>query len=148
MRKKVVKKQKIELEGKPGKALRALMNAVERGDIAEDAVIRPLRPPKRKHPLANAWTPERIETTVREELVAHSLGELLAKARQSKGVSAIQQARKLGVSRSQVYQSESPDANLELVSLLRHAEALGYRVEVVLKPEQSSGKDKTLVAVL
>jgi DNA-binding phage protein len=147
MRKKVVKK-KIELEGKPGKALQALMNAVERGDIAEDAVIRPLRPPKRKHSFANTWTPERIEATLREELVAHSLGELLAKARRSKGISAIHQARKLGVSRSQVYQSESPDANLELASLLRHAEALGYRVEVVLKPEQPSSKDKTLVAVL
>jgi transcriptional regulator with XRE-family HTH domain len=78
--------------------------------------------------------------------VAHSLGELLAKARRKKGVSAAHHAKTLGVTRSQVYQNELPSANLELASLLRHAEALGYDVEVVLRPKQ--GKSEQLVAVL
>ncbi len=150
-KKEAVKKRKqttLELDGKPGKALQALLDAVAKGDLAEDAMIVPLRSSKRRRAVTNAWTPERIEATVREELVAHSLGELLAKARRVRGVSASNQAKALGVSRSQIYQSELPTANLELASLLRHAEALGYNVEVVLNPKQPSQKDERLVAVL
>jgi DNA-binding phage protein len=142
------KKTRLKLEGKPGKALEALFQAVEKGDIAHDAIIMPLQKPK-SSPKKSLWTAQRIKEAVQEELVAYSLGELLEKARRAKGISAARQAKELGVSRSQIYQSELPGANLELATLLRHADVLGYKVEVVLKPkEKSKGKGERLVAVL
>ncbi len=142
------KKSRLKLEGKPGKALKALFQAIETGEITEDAVITPLQKTK-AHSKKPSWTPQRIKDTVQEELVAYSLGELLEKARRARGISAANQAKELGVTRSQIYQSELPSANLELSTLLRHAEVLGYEVEVVLKPKgKSKGKSERLVAVL
>jgi DNA-binding phage protein len=141
---KKAKASRLKLDGKPGKALEALFQALEKGELAEDAAI-----PSKKPNQQSFWTPERIQSTIQHEVVAHSLGELLEKARRAKGISAANHAKNLGVTRSQIYQSELPDANLELATLLRHADALGYEVEVVLNPKgKSKGKRERLVAVL
>jgi ribosome-binding protein aMBF1 (putative translation factor) len=137
----------LKLEGQPGPALQTLLDKVAKGEIAEDAIITPKVKPSKAKPKGRAsWTPERIKQKVAEELLTYSLGELLEQARLAKGVSAAQHATRLRVTRSQIYQNERPDANLELATLLRHAEALGYSVEVVLTSKR--GDAGRLVAVL
>ncbi len=55
-------------------------------------------------------------------------------ARQDLGLSQADLAERLGVSRQQISQIESPDCNLTLETLRKVAEALGKRVSVELKP--------------
>jgi ribosome-binding protein aMBF1 (putative translation factor) len=141
------KPQRLKVEGETGPNLQALLKAVEQGEIAEDAIITPPTPVQDTS--KSPWTTERIQQTVQHEVIAHSLGELIEKARRAKGISVIEQAKALKVSRSQVYQLELPTANLEFSTLLRYAHALGYKVEVALIPEDASdGAGERLVAAL
>lgn len=141
------KSYKLKLEGEAGPNLRALLEAVEQGEIAEDAIISPQTPVEDTS--QSPWTTERIQQTVQHEVIAHSLGELIEKARRAKGISVIEQAKALKVSRSQVYQAELPTANLELSTLLRYAHALGYKVEVALvATDESDDPSERLVASL
>ena len=55
-------------------------------------------------------------------------------ARQDLGLSQADLAERLGVSRQQISQIESPDCNLTLETLQKVAEALGRRVSVQLEP--------------
>lgn len=55
-------------------------------------------------------------------------------ARQSLGLSQAELAKRVGVTRQQISQLESPDANLTLETLEKLAVGLGLQVDVALRP--------------
>ncbi len=81
-----------------------------------------------------------LETLVQGAVIAHSVGDLLAKARRSKGLTLSHVGKRLGLSKGRIGQLEQPEANLEIQTLVRQADVLGFNVVVTLKPK-GKGKD-------
>lgn len=82
---------------------------------------------------------EELEAMIDAGVLARTVGELLEQARNSRGVGVRELARRLGVDHARVHQLEDAgrgrSENVELRSLTRQAEALEYRVRIVLEPK-------------
>jgi ribosome-binding protein aMBF1 (putative translation factor) len=97
----------------------------------ETGMIKPGRQAKR---LVERSAPEMIRGALEREMVACSVGEALAQARREREMSLAEVGERLEVSRGRVAQLERPEANLEVATLVRVADALEYDVEVTLRP--------------
>jgi DNA-binding XRE family transcriptional regulator len=83
------------------------------------------------------WTPEQIEAVVQDMFLAQSVSELLEEARKQSGLTMNDVAEKMSVSRGRINQLEHPDANLEVATVTRMAQAMGYKVTIMLEPESA-----------
>lgn len=91
------------------------------------------------------WTPAQIEAAVQEMVAAKSVGELLAEARKQSSMTMTEVAEKMHVTKGRVNQLEHPEANLEVATVARMAQAMGYKMTIMLEPETS---DKKLLQVV
>lgn len=78
---------------------------------------------------------EDLEAIVEEGYLAQTVGELLEKARQTRGLGKRELARRLETSHGRVSKLEGSE-NVELKSLLAVAGKLGYDVSISLIPKE------------
>jgi hypothetical protein len=70
-----------------------------------------------------------------DAVVANSVGEMLARARKESGQTLRDVGTAAGVSHGRVRELER-SSNLEVATLTRMAEAMGYEVKIILEPRQ------------
>jgi len=85
---------------------------------------------------AEGYTPKQIADELSDAIVASTIGTLLARARAQAGLSLREAGTQAGVTRGRIQQLESSE-NIELATLVRVADALGYDVQITLVPERS-----------
>jgi ribosome-binding protein aMBF1 (putative translation factor) len=82
---------------------------------------------------------------VEEELAAINVAQDLVALRESRGLSQVQLADRLGVTQSAIAQLESAQPrNVELRTLVRVATALGARVDVSIRPRRQAERNARL----
>jgi DNA-binding XRE family transcriptional regulator len=86
--------------------------------------------------LSEALPLETVVARVNEELMLHSLGEVLRLARQARGMTLRDLAQKLEVKHPRIVQLEQAETAIELQTLTRHAEALGYEIRLEFVPRE------------
>ena len=94
---------------------------------------------------ANRWLDGLIhrspafQAQVEEELAAINVAQDLVALRESRGLSQVQLADRLGITQSAIAQLESAQPkNVELRTLVRVAAALGARVDVSIRPRRQT----------
>ena len=94
---------------------------------------------------ADAWLDRlvhhspKFQAKVDEELAAINVAQDLVALREARGLSQCQLAEQLGVTQSAIAQLESAEPrNLELLTLVRAATALGGRVDLSIRPRPRS----------
>src|SRR5712692_2158349 len=92
---------------------------------------------------ADAWLDGLIQQSpafqaqVEEELAAINVAQDLVALRESRGLSQVQLAARLGITQSAIAQLESAQPkNVELRTLVRVAAALGAHVDVSIRPRR------------
>lgn len=76
-----------------------------------------------------AYTPEEFE----EIIINGTVGDLISRAREESRRTLEEVGRRAGVSRARVQQIER-SSNIEVATLVRLAAAMGYRVDISLRP--------------
>lgn len=89
--------------------------------------------------LTEEWTIAQVKDTLADAALERSVSDLLSRARHESSLTLAEVGERLGVSRARASQLEHPDANLELKTLMRLADALGYDVVLALKPRTGTG---------
>ena len=96
---------------------------------------------------ANAWLDRVVrqssafEAKVAEELAAINIVQELVVLREARGLSQVQLAGRIGVTRSAIAQLESAQpGNIELRTLVRVAAALGAHLDVSVRPSERTGR--------
>jgi ribosome-binding protein aMBF1 (putative translation factor) len=84
--------------------------------------------------LSEALPLEAVVATVNEEVLLHSVGDLLRLAREQQGMSLRELAQKLEVKHPRIVQLEKAQTAIELQTLSRHANALGYDIRLEFIP--------------
>lgn len=84
------------------------------------------------------YTPEELAEFVRDTVVAHSVGEMLARARKGRHLSLRALAARLGDSHSRVVALEKATSRVEVQTVARFADALGYDLRLELVPRDGS----------
>lgn len=80
-----------------------------------------------------------FQAQVEEELAAINVAQDLVALRESRGLSQVQLAERLGVTQSAIAQLESAQPkNVELRTLVRVAAALGAHVDVSIRPRRQA----------
>jgi DNA-binding XRE family transcriptional regulator len=94
---------------------------------------------------ADAWLDGLIhespvfQAQVEEELAAINVAQDLVALRESRGLSQLQLAKRLGITQSAIAQLESSQPkNVELRTLVRVAAALGAHVNVSIRPRRAA----------
>lgn len=113
--------------------LQALLLQIPGEEIATGVMQRPV---DSQGNTGQSWTPADIEQTVRLETVP----QMIKKLRTQQDLTLADVADKLGVSRGRAGQLEMEGANLQLATLAKLAHALGYQVQVTLRPESGEGE--------
>lgn len=100
---------------------------------------------KGKKPSGKAENIRGFETRFQEALIADSVGGVLAKARTEQGLSLSQLAEKANLSRGRMAQLEQAENNLEIQTIVKQAQVLGYKVRLSLEPEDTK---RTAISVV
>lgn len=85
-----------------------------------------------------------LAATVESGYLAQTVGELLEKARQTRGLGKRELARRIGTSHGRVSKIEQSE-NIELKSLLEVASSLGYDLSISLLPQEGGAVLGTVV---
>lgn len=103
---------------------------------------------------ADAWLDGLIhqspafQAQVEEELAAINVAQDLVALRESRGLSQVQLADRLGITQSAIAQLESAQPkNVELRTLVRVAAALGAHVDLSIRPDRQAGRKSRKRAV-
>ena len=84
-----------------------------------------------------------FQAQVEEELAAINVAQDLVALRESRGLSQVQLADRLGITQSAIAQLESAQPkNFELRTLVRVAAALGAYVDVSIRPRRQARKSR------
>ena len=110
--------------------------------LGEGEVVRGVSPVE-----GDGYTADELAEELEEAVVAESVGDLLSRARQETGRSLRDVGAAAGVSHSRVRELEQ-SSNVELATLARLAEALGYRATIVLEPARKLSQMRKLSAEL
>lgn len=86
------------------------------------------------------FTPEEIRTQVETAVIEKNLQTALARAKANAKKSYRKIALETGVTASRVHEIERANLRLELQTLVRHANALGYDVSLLLSPSRGKGE--------
>lgn len=82
-----------------------------------------------------------FQARVEEQLAAINVAQDLVALRESRGLSQVQLADRLGITQSAIAQLESAQPkNVELRTLVRVAAALGGHVDVSIRPDRKAGR--------
>src|SRR5580704_16677984 len=82
-----------------------------------------------------------FQAQVEEELAAINVAQDLVALRESRGLSQVQLAARLGITQSAIAQLESAQPkNVELRTLVRVAAALGAHVDVPIRPHRPAAR--------
>ena len=102
---------------------------------------------------ADAWLDGLIhqspafQAQVEEELAAINVAQDLVALRESRGLSQVQLAKRLGITQSAIAQLESAQPrNVELRTLVRVAAALGAHVDVAIRPGRKAARKSSIRA--
>jgi ribosome-binding protein aMBF1 (putative translation factor) len=87
-------------------------------------------------PEEGGYTPTEIKALFEEALLERRVGEALQEARKSRNVSGAELARRIGVSAMRISQLERVSGNVEVQTLARVAEALGFQLTLTLTPKE------------
>jgi len=117
----------------PDDAFMALLEELGEGDVL--AGVAPVE--------GEGYTAEELEQELEEAIVAESIGDLLARAREQSGKSLRAAGRAAGISHTRVSELER-SSNIEIATLARVADTLGYDVKIVLEPKQGGGRIKRM----
>ncbi len=71
-------------------------------------------------------------------VITQAVHKALTQARKNAGLQAKDVAKQLQISAARVAQIENQPRNLTLETLVQHAQAIGYEVEIVLHPRQKN----------
>ena len=89
-----------------------------------------------------------FQAQVEEELAAINVAQDLVALRESRGLSQVQLADRLGITQSAIAQLESAQPkNVELRTLVRVAAALGAHVDVSIRPRRQARKSRQRAGV-
>ena len=121
----------------PDDEIMALLERLGEGDVVSG--VAPVE--------GEGYTADELAEELEAAVVAESVGDLLSKARQETGRSLRDVGAAAGVSHSRVRELEQ-SSNVELATLARLAEALGYRAKIVLEPARKSSRMRKLSAEL
>jgi ribosome-binding protein aMBF1 (putative translation factor) len=83
---------------------------------------------------AEAWTSDDLQQALEAGLLERRVGAIFRQAREHRGLSGAELARRIGVSTMRVSQLERVGADVEVQTLNRLAQALGYRLTLSLAP--------------
>jgi ribosome-binding protein aMBF1 (putative translation factor) len=109
----------------------------------------PLRRPASNEQLPPAITsPAEIDGLFEEVMVLANLKQLLANARQRRGLSLRQAATSAGMKHPQLAQIEQSDGRVELRTLARLAQALDFELHLSLVPKHPGTDGPTLAVKL
>lgn len=120
-------KQDLNLSELPSDRFMELLELV--GDDSRHVVT------PRDQGTSEEWTPTQIEDAVNEMVLAKSVGDLLAEARKQSGMTMNEVAEKMSVTKGRVNQLEHPEASLEVATVARMAQAMGYKLTLTLDPK-------------
>jgi ribosome-binding protein aMBF1 (putative translation factor) len=81
---------------------------------------------------ATSFSAMGLEQRLQTELLDHNIGEMLRQARQKNGLTGAELAKRLGISKVRVSQLERVGSKVEVSTLVRVANALGYDLQVKL----------------
>lgn len=112
---------------KPNERLLALMGQPERRAVEGN-------PPEGL--LSEPLTDRGLERAFDDMIVAENVGQMLAKARQEAQMSTRQVGQLVGVTHPRVLAVEKSASRVEVHTLVRYAEAMGYDVELQFKPKK------------
>jgi predicted XRE-type DNA-binding protein len=87
--------------------------------------------------LIQSYTASETANTLQTIITAKAIGAALAQARKQAGLRAKDIATSLGISPAQVTQIENQDNNFDIKTIVEHAQASGYDVELVLRPKKT-----------
>jgi ribosome-binding protein aMBF1 (putative translation factor) len=85
--------------------------------------------------LSKSLTMSHLEQAASEMIIVHTVGEMLAKARSETQLSTRQLAKKVTVSHPRVLAVEKTDTQIEVQTLVRYAQAMGYDVKLSFVPK-------------
>ena len=94
--------------------------------------------------LSDSINPNQLGQVFQEALAVKTVGEMISAARAQRKMSARQVAEQISVSHPRVLAVEKSDVDLEIRTLVNYAEALGYDVQLSLKPREG-GQELLLV---
>ena len=86
--------------------------------------------------LSDPISPNQLERTFQEALAVKTVGEMIATARAQRQMSARQVAERVNVSHPRVLAVEKSGVDIEIKTLVNYAKALGYDVQLSLKPRE------------
>ena len=122
------------------KKTQELPNRGELRAAARDRFMRPMNPAAGglvgKVPEGDGWTGEQLQAAFEEALFERRMGDALHTARETRGITGVELARRTGVSPMRISQLERVGGNVEVQTLSRVADALGYDVTVTLTPRE------------
>jgi hypothetical protein len=118
-------RQELGLDGVPSDEFMQIL-----GEVGDEPIVTGPRIGE----VAQPYSPAEIKDELADALVAQTVGELLARARAEAGLSLREVGTGAGVSRGRIQQLETKE-NIEVATLARVAEALGYGLEIRLVPE-------------
>lgn len=87
---------------------------------------------------------EKLGATVEAGYLAQTVGELLEKARQTRGLGKRELARRLETTHGRISKLEQSD-NIELKSLFAVAQSLGYDLSIGLLPQEGGAMLGTVI---
>jgi predicted XRE-type DNA-binding protein len=87
--------------------------------------------------LIQSYTASETANTLQTIIATKAIGTALAQARKQAGLRAKDIATSLSISPAQVAQIENQDNDFDIKTIVEHAQASGYDVELVLHPKKT-----------
>jgi DNA-directed RNA polymerase specialized sigma subunit len=131
--------ERLQLDGELSAEALAILAELSENEI-DTGMIETLDLAQLPEGLTEEWTVGQLKEVLADAALERSVSDLLSRARLESSLTLAEVGERLGVSRARVSQLEHPDANLELKTLMRLADALDYDVVLALKPRTGTGQ--------
>jgi ribosome-binding protein aMBF1 (putative translation factor) len=126
-------KTNLKRQGKSSLAVSGKLSAAERGLL--EAALNETKPRTlRKHALIVSLSQKELEALF--EIEVQNAAELIRKAKEKRRISQRDLASRVGVANPRVAQIQKAGNAIEIPTLAKYAEALGYDLEIVFVPRQ------------
>ena len=136
---KITSDERQQLDGELSAEALAILAELSDNEIAT-GMVEAVDPAQLPEGLVEKWTVLQVKEVLADAALERSVSDLLSRARLESSLTLAEVGKRLGVSRARVSQLEHPDANLELKTLIRLADALDYDIVLALKPRTGTGE--------